>query len=107
MLPVKLWRTEALVRLALGVAACVFMGVLGMSFMRLAQPGVQVNLLLFCGVVAAGFLTLVLALALTRRPFDLEDSPRRLLVFLASLYLGLALVWGAQTLTSPSAKFSP
>jgi membrane protease YdiL (CAAX protease family) len=106
MVSVKPWRTEALVRLALGVAVCVFMGVLGMSLLRLGQPDVRVNGLLFAGVASAGFLAFITALILTRRPFDMERSPRRLMGFLAILYLGFVLIMVAQKLTFPFVKFS-
>jgi membrane protease YdiL (CAAX protease family) len=104
MLTVKPWRTEALIRLALGVAVCVFMGVLSMSLLRLTQPGIHVNFPLFSAVIVAGFLAFGLAFAMTRRPFQLEEGPRRLMIFLACLYLGLALVGVAQKLTSVAAS---
>ncbi len=100
MLSVKPWRIEALVRLALGVAVCVFMGALSLSLLRFTQPHVKVNAPLFAGVVGAGFLAFGTALFLTRKPFDLETSRLRLMSFLGSLYVGLALVGVAHKLTS-------
>lgn len=103
MLSVKPWRTEALVRLALGVAVCVFMGVLGLSLLRLQAPGVTVPVPLFAAVVTAGFLALAIALAATRKPWQIEISRARLMLFVAMLYVGLALVGVAQKLTHGAA----
>ena len=103
MVSVKPWRTEALVRLALGVAVCVLMGVLGLSVLRLAQPEATSHILLLAAVVIAGFLAFAIALVLTRKPFDIEESRLRLVLFLVSLYSGLVLVGVAQKLTSATA----
>jgi membrane protease YdiL (CAAX protease family) len=97
MLTAKPWRTEALIRLGLSVVICVFMGALTVCLLRLLQDGGKSSLPL--AMIATGLVALALALVLTRKPWDIEHTRVRLLLFLACLYAGLTLLAVAQKLT--------
>jgi hypothetical protein len=98
MLSETSWRTEALVRLLLGVLVCVFLGGLMACLLRLGRADTGAHPLAAVAVVMAGFAALGTALVLTRKPWQIEESRRRLMLFLASLYMGLALMAAAQRL---------
>jgi len=99
MLTAKPWRTEALIRLGLSVLICVFMGALVMCSLRLVQGNAAGRTLLPIAVILAGFGALIAALVLTRKSWDIERTPARLMIFLLSLLTGLTLVMVAQDLT--------
>jgi membrane protease YdiL (CAAX protease family) len=101
MLTAKPWRTEALIRLGLSVVICVFMGALTVCLLRFLQGGGKTSLPLV--VITAGLGALTLALVLTRKPWDIEHTRVRLLLFLACLYAGITLLAVAQKLTHAAA----
>ncbi len=104
MLSVMPWRTEALIRLLLGVMTCVFMGALATNLSRLTQASGGGNTFALVAVCLAGFLSLSTALVLTRQPWQIEVSRVRLMGFLATLYAGLALVGVAQKLAQAASS---
>ena len=99
MLMAKPWRTEALIRLGLGVLICVFMGALATALLRVLQAGAGGRAALTLSVIFVGFAALGTALTLRSRSWGVENSRVRLLLFLACLYIGLTLMAVAQKLT--------
>lgn len=97
------WRLEALVRLLLGVLVCVFLGGLLASLLRLARAESVAHPLTALAVILGGFVALGTALVLTRKPWHIEESRTRLMLFVAALYAGLVLVGTAQRLIPATA----
>jgi membrane protease YdiL (CAAX protease family) len=106
MLTAKPWRTEALIRLLLGVMPCVFIGWLGMSLLRFPHASVTERKWLL-PTAAVGFFSLVGAVVLTRRRWRIENATTHMRGFVVCLSVGLASVWLLQSGThADSAKAS-
>lgn len=99
MLSAKPWRLEALIRLGLSVMICFFMGMLAMCLVRLVDGGDGSRRMLALLVIVAGFGVLTVALVLSRKPWDIERTRGRLMLFLLCLYAGLALAAVSPKLT--------
>jgi membrane protease YdiL (CAAX protease family) len=105
MLSEKPWKPEAIVRLVLGVMICVFAGSFLVSAIRFFTVGGKINPWLFGGLMGSALISLGTALAAIGKPWPLESFARRLAVFLAFLYAGLALgAWAQHLLGTPAEK---
>src|SRR5512140_2992246 len=99
MLSAKPWRLEALIRLGLGVVICFFMGTLAVALLRLTQTHGAGRVGLSLAVILGGWGACGGALVLRHRPWDIERTRTRLMLFLLCLYAGLTLAAVAQRLT--------
>ena len=99
MLSVKPWKTEAILRLGMGVFVCIYAGALLLSGIHAsgttrAGAGFYTLLVLSLGC-------LVTTLVLLRRPWGFEDIMRRLMVLMACFYAGLFLGAWVQQMAGP------
>ena len=100
MLPAKPWKSEAIVRLLLGVFICFFAGSLLVSGLHHARAGARGSASFFW--LAAGALAFLgTTLILLRRPWTFEKSVRPIVVLVGCLYAGLFLGAWAQQVAGP------
>jgi membrane protease YdiL (CAAX protease family) len=106
MLSEKPWKPEAIVRLALGVMICVFGGTFLVSAMKILTAGGKINPWALGGLSVGALIALGAALESLKKPWPQDFFMRRLVVFLAFLYTGLALGAWAQHLAGVQADKS-
>jgi membrane protease YdiL (CAAX protease family) len=100
MLSVKPWKPDAIARLLLSVFVCVYAGSLLATALHYFCTGGKPSLkFLSLLVPALGFLAA--ALILVRRPLQLEDVLRRMVILLVCFYAGIFLGAWAQKIAGP------
>jgi len=105
MLSEKPWKAEAIVRLILGVMICIFAGSFLVAAMQFFTAGGKANPWLFGSLTVGALIGLGGALVAVGKPWPLESFRRRLMIFLACLYAGLALGgWAQHSLGAPVNK---
>src|SRR5689334_4260204 len=99
MVSEKPWRSEAALRLIVGVLVCYFVGGLVLAVLRYLDGGGRVDPWIFAGLVGAALACLAGALSVLRKPWPTETFIRRFVTLLVCLYLGLSLGYFAQHFT--------
>jgi membrane protease YdiL (CAAX protease family) len=107
MLSDKPWRTEAVVRLLVGIFVCMFAGWVAGSVAHYCTDGSKTAAVLFFPLAAAAIGFLAASLVLLHRPLQLENLTRQVGIFMACFYAGLLLTVGILILAGKTSASAP
>lgn len=103
MLSAKTWKTDAIVRLLVGIFICMFAGSLVLTALRPHPAGTKHGSVLF--LISAALLLLITALVSIHRPWRVETLLRHMVFVMACVYAGMILgAWGQHLAGSGSGE---